>query len=91
MMNYTVPFVRFSLDEGGAVFRLPFNTASIAWKDIVRAALVQPMIPIGKGVEFQLERHAPMTVWTDGSTCVRILDLCEQHGVPVTRDAAFRI
>jgi len=90
-MNYTAPFVEFSLDEDGAAFKFPFNSASIAWKDMSRALLVQPMIPIGKGVEFQLAGHAPLTVWTSGRTSSRILDLCEQHGVTVVRKASFRI
>ena len=91
MMNYTFPFVRFALDEDGVVFRFPFSTASLGWRDITRAVLVQPMLPVGKGVEFQLPRNQPLTVWAAGDTCAKILDLCEQHGVEVIRRSALRI
>ena len=90
-MNYSFPFVRFALDEAGVVFKFPFSTASLGWRDITRAVLVQPLIPVGKGVEFQLPRSRPLTVWAAGDTCAKILDLCEQHGVQVVRRSAFRI
>jgi len=50
------------LDEEGVVFKVPFATASLAWRDITRAALVQPMIPLSKGVEFELPRNQPLTI-----------------------------
>lgn len=59
LLNYTMPFVRFALDEEGVVFRFPFSEASVAWGDISRAILVQPMIPVGKGVEFRVPGHRP--------------------------------
>jgi hypothetical protein len=91
MMNYTFPFVRFALDKEGVVFRFPFSTASVGWGDITRAVLIQPMIPAGKGVEFQLHRSQPLTVWAAADMCAKILDLCEQHGVEVVRESTLRV
>ncbi len=91
MMNYSFPFVRFAIDEAGVVFKFPFSTATLGWNDITRAVLVQPMIPVGRGVEFQLPRSQPLTVWTGADTCAKILDLCEQHGVEVVRLSTLRI
>jgi len=83
--------VRFALDEAGVVFRFPFSTASVGWSDIARAVLVQPLIPVGQGVEFQLPHCEALTVWTANDICAEILDLCEQHGVDVVRRSALRV
>lgn len=90
-MNYSFPFVRFAVDEEGVVFRFPFGTASLGWGDITRAVLMQPMIPVGRGVEFQLPRSQSLIVWAANDICAKILDLCEQHGVEVARRPTFRV
>ena len=91
MINYTIPFVRFELDEDGIVFRFPFSVASATWNDISRATLIQPVVPVGKGVEFRVPGHPTLTLWSDDSTCRQVLEICRQHGVDVSLKLGLRV
>ncbi len=65
--------------------------ASMAWSDIQHAVLIQPLIPVGMGVEFQVPGKARVTFWGSRADCLRALELCEANGVSVKRRRELRV
>ena len=90
-MNYSVPMGRLRIWTGGLEVAAPGTRASIAWIEIQRAVLIQPLIPVGAGVEFQVAGRAKVTFWGSRENCLRALDICEQHGVAVKRRSELRV
>lgn len=92
LVNYTVPFGRLRLWEPGISLSAPGVTASLAWSEISRAALVKPAaVPIGSGVEFRAKGYVPLIYWGRRDACLRVLDICEKHGVQVERESRMRL
>ena len=89
--NYSIPFARLGLWERGISLSAPGTTASLTWPEITRALLIQPVVPIGSGVEFQASGYSPLTYWGRKAVCLQVLDICEQHGVQVERKARIRL
>ena len=90
-MNYSVPMGRLRIWPGGLEVAAPGTRASIAWIEIQRAVLIQPLIPVGAGVEFQVAGRAKVIFWGSRENCLRALDICEQHGVAVKRRSELRV
>jgi len=53
--------------------------------------LIQPLIPVGMGVEFQVPGKARVTFWGSRANCLRALELCEMNGVSVKRSRELRV
>ena len=91
LMNYTAPMGRLRIwTDGLEVTAIP-SRASMAWSDIQHAVLIQPLIPVGMGVEFQVPGKARVTFWGSRADCLRALELCEANGVSVKRRRELRV
>lgn len=91
LMNYTAPMGRLMIWADGLEVRAIASRASMAWSDIQQAVLIQPLIPVGMGVEFQVPGKARVTFWGSRADCLRTLDLCEANGVSVKRRRELRV
>ena len=90
-MNYSMPMGRLRIWTRGLEVAAPGSHASMAWSEIQRAVLIQPLIPVGSGVEFQVAGRAKVTFWGTRANCLRALDICEQHGVVIKRRSELRV
>ncbi|HEY1420008.1 MAG TPA: hypothetical protein VGG90_04790 [Candidatus Dormibacteraeota bacterium] len=91
LMNYSMPMGRLRIWTRGLEVAAPGLRASMAWNEIRRSVLIQPLIPVGSGVEFQVAGRAKVTFWGSRANCMRALDICEQHGVAVKRRSELRV
>lgn len=91
LMNYTAPMGRLRIWTDGLEVMAIGSRASMRWSDIQLAVLIQPMIPVGMGVEFQVPGKARVTFWGSRVDCIRALDLCEANGVSVKRRRELRV
>ena|GEM_PF-4349998 len=91
LMNYTAPMGRLRIWTDGLEVTAIASRASMAWSDIQRAVLIQPLIPVGMGVEFQVPGKARVTFWGSRADCLRALELCEANGVLVKRRRGLRV
>ena len=91
LMNYTAPMGRLRIWTDGLEVTAIASRASMAWSDIQQAVLIQPLIPVGMGVEFQVPGKARVTFWGSRANCLRALELCEVHGVSVKRSRELRV
>ena len=91
LMNYTAPMGRLRIWTDGLEVAAIASRASMAWSDIQHAVLIQPLIPVGMGVEFQVTGKARVTFWGSRANCLRALELCEAHGVSVKRSRELRV
>ena len=91
LMNYTAPMGRLTIWTDGLEVTAIASRASLAWSDIQHAVLIQPLIPVGMGVEFQVPGKARVTFWGSRADCLRALELCEANGVSVKRRRELRV
>jgi hypothetical protein len=91
LMNYTAPMGRLRIWTDGLEVTAIASRASMAWSDIQHAVLIQPLIPVGMGVEFQVPGKARVTFWGSRADCLRALELCEANGVSVKRSRELRV
>ena len=91
LMNYSVPMGRLRIWTDGVEVTAIASGASMRWSDIQRAVLIQPFIPVGMGVEFQVGEKARVTFWGSRADCLRALELCEANGVSVKRRRELRV
>ena len=91
LMNYTAPMGRLRIWTDGLEVTGIASRASMAWSDIHHAVLIQPLIPVGMGVEFQVPGKARVTFWGSRADCLRALELCEANGVSVKRRRELRV
>lgn len=91
LMNYTAPMGRLRIWPDDLEVSAIASRASMAWSDIQRAVLIQPLIPVGMGVEFQVPGKARVTFWGSRADCLRALELCEANGVSVKRRGELRV
>jgi hypothetical protein len=91
LMNYTAPMGRLRIWTDGLEVTAISSRASMAWSDIQDAVLIQPLIPVGMGVEFQVPGKARVTFWGSRADCLRALELCEANGVSVKRRRELRV
>lgn len=91
LMNYSVPMGRLRIWPAGVEVTAVRSGASMRWSDIERAILIQPFIPVGMGVEFQVLGKARVTFWGSRADCLRALELCEANGVSVKRRRELRV
>jgi hypothetical protein len=91
LMNYTAPMGHLRIWTDGLEVTAIGSRASMGWGDIQRAVLIQPLIPVGMGVEFQVPGKARVTFWGSRTHCLRALELCEANGVSVKRRRELRV
>ena len=91
LMNYTAPMGRLRIWTDGLEVTAIASRASMAWSDIQHAVLIQPLIPVGMGVEFQVPGKARVTFWGSRAHCLRALEICEANGVSVKRRRELRV
>ena len=91
LMNYTAPMGRLRIWTDGLEVTAIGSRASMGWGDIQRAVLIQPLIPVGMGVEFQVPGKARVTFWGSRTDCLRALELCEANGVSVKWRRELRV
>jgi len=91
LMNYTAPMGRLRIWPDGLEVTAIASRASMAWSDLQHAVLIQPLIPVGMGVEFQVPGKARVTFWGSRADCLRALELCEANGVSVKRSRELRV
>jgi hypothetical protein len=89
--NFSIPFARLRLSRVGIAVSVPFMKRESAWSGLVRASLIQPIIPIGQGVELQSAGSDPVIFWANRGICWGLLDIIEKHGVPVDRAHSLRL
>ena len=90
-MNFSTPLARMVLTQTGIGVSAPFMTRRFAWTGLARARLIQPLIPIGQGVELTSTSFEPVIFWANRGVCWALLDVIEQHGVPVDRNPDLRL
>jgi hypothetical protein len=90
-MNYSVPMGRLRIWTDGVEVMAIGSGASMRWSDIQRAVLIQPLIPVGMGLEFQVSGKARVTFWGSRADCLRALELCDANGVSVKRRRELRV
>lgn len=91
LMNYSVPMGRLRIWTDGVEVTAIRSGATMRWSDIQRAVLIQPFIPVGTGVEFQVLGKAKVTFWGSRADCLRALELCDANGVSVKRRRELRV
>lgn len=90
--NYTAPLAKLRIWAGGISISAPGAWTSIAWQDMTGASLIRPaLVPVRFGVEFHAKGFRPVVYWGREDECRRILDVCEQNGVDVDRQAVRRL
>ena len=90
-MNYSVPMGRLRIWTDGVEVTAIRSGATMRWSDIQGAVLIQPFIPVGTGVEFQVLGKAKVTFWGSRADCLRALELCDANGVSVKRRRELRV
>jgi hypothetical protein len=89
--NFSTPFARLRLSRMGIAISVPFMRRESPWSGLVRASLIQPVIPIGQGVELESTGADPIIFWANRGICWGLLDIIEKHGVPVDRAHSLRL
>jgi hypothetical protein len=90
-MNFSTPLARLVLSQTGIGVSAPFMKRRFAWTGLARARLIQPLIPIGQGVELTSTSFEPVIFWANRGVCWALLDVIERHGVPVDRTPDLRL
>lgn len=91
-MNYTTPLARLKIWAGGISITAPGARTSMAWRDMTGASLIRPaLVPLRYGVEFRARGFRPVVYWGSEDACTRVLEVCEQYGVEVDRQAVRRV
>jgi prolipoprotein diacylglyceryltransferase len=83
--NFSTPFAKMRVSHGGIEITAPFISRKADWTDLSSAHLIQPVVPIGQGLQIASKNSEPVIFWANRGICWGLLDVMERHDVPVSR------